>query len=225
MAIGTSQAAEIEARKTTAGAKAGLKISRYFTRPGIQPYDEIEWELRNASITNEKGKVVFEQTNVEIPKSWSLMATQVVVSKYFRGPLGTPQREHSVRQMISRVVDTITGWGRKDGYFASDDDAQAFADELTHILVHQKACFNSPVWFNCGIEEKPQCSACFILAVEDTMDSILDWYRKEGVIFKGGSGSGVNLSKIRSSKEQLAGGGTASGPVSFMKAADASAGV
>jgi ribonucleoside-diphosphate reductase alpha chain len=225
MAIGTSQTAEVEVPKITAGAKAGIKISRYFTHPGTHPYDEIEWELRNASITNEKGKVVFEQTNVEIPKSWSLMATQVVVSKYFRGPLGTPQREHSVRQMISRVVDTITGWGRKDGYFASDDDAQAFADELTHILVHQKACFNSPVWFNCGIEEKPQCSACFILAVEDTMDSILDWYRKEGVIFKGGSGSGVNLSKIRSSKEQLAGGGTASGPVSFMKAADASAGV
>ncbi|HXT53977.1 MAG TPA: vitamin B12-dependent ribonucleotide reductase, partial [Candidatus Eisenbacteria bacterium] len=225
MAIGTSQTAEVEVPKITAGAKAGIKISRYFTHPGTHPYDEIEWELRNASITNEKGKVVFEQTNVEIPKSWSLMATQVVVSKYFRGPLGTPQREHSVRQMISRVVDTITGWGRNDGYFASDDDAQTFADELTHILVHQKACFNSPVWFNCGIEEKPQCSACFILAVEDTMDSILDWYRKEGVIFKGGSGSGVNLSKIRSSKEQLAGGGTASGPVSFMKAADASAGV
>jgi ribonucleoside-diphosphate reductase alpha chain len=225
MAIGTSQAAEVEVPKSNAGAKSGLKISRYFTRPGTHPYDEIEWELRNASITNEKGKVVFEQTNVEIPKSWSLMATQVVVSKYFRGPLGTPQREHSVRQMISRVVDTITGWGRKDGYFASEEDAQAFAEELTHILLHQKACFNSPVWFNCGIEEKPQCSACFILAVEDTMDSILDWYRKEGVIFKGGSGSGVNLSKIRSSKEQLAGGGTASGPVSFMKAADASAGV
>jgi len=225
VAIGTSQTAEVEVPKITAGAKAGIKISRYFTHPGTHPYDEVEWELRNASITNEKGKVVFEQTNVEIPKSWSLMATQVVVSKYFRGPLGTPQREHSVRQMISRVVDTITGWGRNDGYFASDDDAQTFADELTHILVHQKACFNSPVWFNCGIEEKPQCSACFILAVEDTMDSILDWYRKEGVIFKGGSGSGVNLSKIRSSKEQLAGGGTASGPVSFMKAADASAGV
>src|SRR5690349_23351079 len=225
MAIGTSQTAEVEVPKITAGAKAGIKISRYFTHPGTHPYDEIEWELRNASITNEKGKVVFEQTNVEIPKSWSLMATQVVVSKYFRGPLGTPQREHSVRQMISRVVDTITGWGRKDGYFASDDDGQAFADELTHILVHQKACFNSPVWFNCGIEEKPQCSACFILAVEDTMDSILDWYRKEGVIFKGGSGSGVNLSRLRSSKEKLAGGGTASGPVSFMRAADASAGV
>jgi len=139
--------------------------------------------------------------------------------------LGSPQREHSVRQMIGRVVDTITGWGSKDGYFAAEEDARAFADELTHILVHQKACFNSPVWFNCGIEEKPQCSACFILSVDDTMDSILDCYRKEGVIFKGGSGSGVNLSKIRSSKEQLAGGGTASGPVSFMKAADASAGV
>ena len=205
--------------------KSGLKIERYFTRAGVHPYDEIEWELRSASISNEKGNVVFEQSNVEIPKAWTQMATNVVVSKYFRGPLGGPQREHSVRQMIGRVVDTIAGWGSKDGYFAAEEDARAFADELTHILVHQKACFNSPVWFNCGIEEKPQCSACFILSVDDTMDSILDWYRKEGVIFKGGSGSGVNLSKIRSSKEQLAGGGTASGPVSFMKAADASAGV
>jgi ribonucleoside-diphosphate reductase alpha chain len=205
--------------------QSGLKIDRYFSRPGVSPYDEIEWEQRSASITNEKGKVVFEQNNVEIPKAWSQMATNVVVSKYFRGPLGTPRREHSVRQMIGRVVDTIAGWGLKDGYFAAQEDARAFADELTHILLHQKACFNSPVWFNCGIEERPQCSACFILSVEDTMDSILDWYRKEGVIFKGGSGSGVNLSRIRSSKEQLAGGGTASGPVSFMKAADASAGV
>src|SRR5687768_6204582 len=226
MATGTSQATDFGAApEASARVKPGLKIARYFSRPGVSPYDEIEWELRNATIANEKGKVVFEQTNVEIPKAWSLMATQVVVSKYFRGPLGTPQREHSVRQMIGRVVDTITGWGRKDGYFATADDAQAFSDELTHILLHQKACFNSPVWFNCGIEEKPQCSACFILSVEDTMDSILDWYRKEGVIFKGGSGSGVNLSKSRSSREQLAGGGTASGPVSFMKAADASAGV
>jgi ribonucleoside-diphosphate reductase alpha chain len=225
MATGTSQATDFGTPVGSSRVKTGLKIARYFSRVGISPYDEIEWELRNASITNEKGKVVFEQTNVEIPKAWSLMATQVVVSKYFRGPLGTPQREHSVRQMISRVVDTITAWGRKDGYFAAEEDAQAFSGELTHILLHQKACFNSPVWFNCGIEEKPQCSACFILSVDDTMDSILDWYRKEGVIFKGGSGSGVNLSKIRSSKEQLAGGGTASGPVSFMKAADASAGV
>ena len=226
MATGTSQATNFGApQEASEKVKTGLKIPRYFSRAGVSPYNEIEWELRNASITNENGKVVFEQSNVEIPKTWSLMATQVVVSKYFRGPLGTPQREQSVRQMIGRVVDTITGWGRKDGYFAAPEDAEAFSDELTHILLHQKACFNSPVWFNCGIEEKPQCSACFILSVEDTMDSILDWYRKEGVIFKGGSGSGVNLSKIRSSKEQLAGGGTASGPVSFMKAADASAGV
>jgi ribonucleoside-diphosphate reductase alpha chain len=220
----TSQAADLGVSRG-AVRTTGLKIPRYFSRAGISPYDEIEWELRTASIANEKGKVVFEQSNVEIPKAWSLMATQVVVSKYFRGPLGTPLREHSVRQMISRVVETIASWGKKDGYFATEEDAQAFSDELTHIMLHQKACFNSPVWFNCGIEEKPQCSACFILAVDDTMDSILDWYRKEGVIFKGGSGSGVNLSKIRSSKEQLAGGGTASGPVSFMKAADASAGV
>src|SRR5678815_1874069 len=225
MAILTSEATELGANQQANRARTGLKIPRYFSRAGVSPYDEVDWELRTASITNEKGKVVFEQNNVEIPKFWSLMATQVVVSKYFRGPLGTPQRETSVRQMIGRVVNTITGWGKKDGYFATDDDAQAFSDELTHIMLHQKACFNSPVWFNCGIEEKPQCSACFILSVDDTMESILDWYRKEGVIFKGGSGSGVNLSKIRSAKEHLAGGGTASGPVSFMKAADASAGV
>jgi ribonucleoside-diphosphate reductase alpha chain len=220
-----TQATDLGTVQDATRVKTGLKIGRYFSRAGVNPFDEIEWEQRGASITNEKGKIVFEQSDVEIPKSWSLMATQVVVSKYFRGPLGTPQRETSVRQMIGRVVNTITGWGKKDGYFAAEEDAQAFGDELTHILLHQKACFNSPVWFNCGIEERPQCSACFILSVDDTMDSILDWYRKEGVIFKGGSGSGVNLSKIRSSKEQLAGGGTASGPVSFMKAADASAGV
>ena len=225
MAGTMSQVSDFIVDRGEVKAQTGLKVARYFTREGVNPYDEIEWELRAASIINERGKVVFEQSNVEIPKAWSQMATNVVVSKYFRGPLGSPQREHSVRQMIGRVVDTITGWGLKDGYFAAEEDARAFADELTHILVHQKACFNSPVWFNCGIEERPQCSACFILSVDDTMDSILDWYRKEGVIFKGGSGSGVNLSKIRSSKEQLAGGGTASGPVSFMKAADASAGV
>ena len=211
--------------QTGSEAKTGLTLERYFTHAGVSPYDEVEWEARAATILNEKGKVVFEQANVEIPKFWSQMATNVVVSKYFRGPLGSPQREHSVRQLISRVVDTVTGWGRADGYFAGDDDARVFADELTHILLHQKACFNSPVWFNCGIEPRPQCSACFILSVDDTMESILDWYRKEGLIFKGGSGSGVNLSRIRSAKEQLAGGGTASGPVSFMKAADASAGV
>ena len=203
----------------------GIRVRRYFTKAGTNPYDELEWEIRSATIQNESGKIVFEQNNVEVPKAWSQMATNVVSSKYFRGSLGTPQRERTVRQLISRVVDTVTAWGRADGYFAGEDDARAFSDELTHILVHQKACFNSPVWFNCGIEEKPQCSACFILSVDDTMESILDWYRKEGVIFKGGSGSGVNLSRIRSAKEQLTGGGTASGPVSFMRAADASAGV
>ena len=225
MATIAPKVAEEKIVEPGSNVKSGLKLERYFTTAGASPYDEVEWEIRTAAIVNEKGKVVFEQSNVEIPKSWSQMATNVVASKYFRGPLGSPQREHGVRQLIGRVVDTVAAWGRADGYFASDEDAQIFSDELTHILLHQKACFNSPVWFNCGIEKKPQCSACFILSVEDTMESILDWYRKEGIIFKGGSGSGVNLSRIRSFKEQLAGGGTASGPVSFMKAADASAGV
>jgi len=210
------------ALQTKAG---GIHLNRFFTEEGKNPYDQIEWETRSASIQNDMGKVVFEQHNLEVPKFWSQMATNVVASKYFRGPLGTPERERTVRQLISRVVDTITEWGTVDGYFAGAADARIFSEELSHILLHQNACFNSPVWFNCGIEEKPQCSACFILSVDDTMESILDWYRKEGVIFKGGSGSGVNLSKIRSAKEQLAGGGTASGPVSFMRAADASAGV
>ena len=221
----TSAAQDGEEAGKGARQEQGIRVQRYFTKAGSNPYDEIEWETRSATIQNENGRVVFEQNDIEVPKAWSQMATNVVASKYFRGPLGTPQRERTVRQLISRVVDTVTGWGRADGYFAKEDDAQAFSDELTHILVHQKACFNSPVWFNCGIEEKPQCSACFILSVDDTMESILDWYRKEGVIFKGGSGSGVNLSRIRSAKEELGGGGTASGPVSFMRAADASAGV
>ncbi len=168
---------------------------------------------------------MFEQRDVEVPRTWSQLATNVVVSKYFRGTLGTPQRERSVRQLIGRVVNTITQWGDEQGYFATPADRQNFHDELTHLLLQQRVSFNSPVWFNVGVEPKPQCSACFILSVDDTMDSILDWYRKEGVIFKGGSGSGVNLSRLRSSKERLAGGGTASGPVSFMRAADASAGV
>jgi ribonucleoside-diphosphate reductase alpha chain len=200
-------------------------VRRYFTQPGVDPFDCVEWELRKAVITGEKGEVVFEQDNVEIPRSWSQLATSVVVSKYFRGPLGSPERERSVRQLIGRVVRTLTAWGREQGYFATEADAEAFSAELTHLLLEQKMAFNSPVWFNVGIEERPQCSACFILSVEDTMESILNWYRNEGIIFKGGSGSGVNLSRIRSSKEKLAGGGTASGPVSFMKAADASAGV
>ena len=205
--------------------KKGIRIPRHLTKAMANPFDEIEWEKRHAIISGENGEVVFEQRDVNVPKFWSQLATNVVVSKYFRGPLGTPARESSVKQMIDRVVGTIVEWGKKDHYFATDEDAEAFSDELAYLLLHQKLSFNSPVWFNVGVESHPQCSACFILSVDDTMDSILDWYRKEGIIFKGGSGSGVNLSKIRSSKEQLAGGGTASGPVSFMRAADASAGV
>jgi len=203
----------------------GLTMARVFTTPGQDPYDAVEWEHRSAVISGEKGEVVFEQHDVEIPKTWSQLATSVVVSKYFRGPLGSPERESSVRQLIGRVVGTIRTWGDAQGYFATPEDSETFAAELTHLLLEQKAAFNSPVWFNVGIEERPQCSACFILSVNDTMEGILGWYRNEGIIFKGGSGSGVNLSKIRSSREKLAGGGTASGPVSFMKAADASAGV
>jgi len=203
----------------------GLTVPRYFSTPDVDPFAAVEWEHRSAVITGEKGEVVFEQHDVEIPKAWSQLATSVVVSKYFRGPLGSPEREHSVKQLIGRVVRTIRAWGERQGYFATPADADTFAAELTHLLAEQKASFNSPVWFNVGIEPQPQCSACFILSVEDTMESILGWYRNEGIIFKGGSGSGVNLSRIRSAKEKLAGGGTASGPVSFMKAADASAGV
>jgi ribonucleoside-diphosphate reductase alpha chain len=205
--------------------RGGLTVARRFTTAGANPYDEVEWEIRSAVIQGEGGETVFEQRDVEMPKNWSQLATNVVVSKYFRGQLGSPSRERSVRQLIGRVVNTISGWGGEQGYFATPADQQAFSDELTHLLLQQKLSFNSPVWFNVGVEEKPQCSACFILSVEDKMDSILDWYRKEGVIFKGGSGSGVNLSRLRSSRERLAGGGTASGPVSFMRAADASAGV
>ena len=186
----------------------------------------MEWETRDAVIPNFKeGGNAFEQRNVEFPVSWSQNATNIVAQKYFRGHLGTPERESSVRQLVSRVVDTIRGWGEKNHYFATEQDAEVFAHELTHLLVNQKAAFNSPVWFNVGVPDTPQqCSACFILAVEDHMSSILNWYVEEGTIFKGGSGSGINLSRIRSSKEGLAGGGTASGPVSFMRGADASAG-
>src|SRR4029079_5321177 len=195
----------------------GLEFPRYFTLAGVDPFDEVEWETRSAVIGHEKGKEVFEQRDVEIPKSWSQQATNIVVSKYFRGQMGAPERERSVRQLIGRVVDTITGWGQKDGYFATEADLRAFSDELKHILVYQKAAFNSPVWFNCGFEKAPQGSACFINSVQDTMDSILTLARTEGMLFKFGSGTGSNLSAIRSSREMLAGGGTASGPVSFMK--------
>src|SRR5918993_5330839 len=203
----------------------GLDFPRYFTLPGVDPFDEVEWEIRSAVIGNEKGKVVFEQRDVEIPKFWSQQATNIVVSKYFRGQMDTPERERSVRQLIGRVVDTITGWAKAQHYFASDEALQAFGHELKHLLVYQKAAFNSPVWFNCGFEKAPQCSACFINSVQDTMDSILTLARTEGMLFKFGSGTGSNLSAIRSSKELLAGGGTASGPVSFMKGYDAFAGV
>jgi ribonucleoside-diphosphate reductase alpha chain len=204
----------------------GLTFSRYFTTEGKHPFDDVEWELRDAVIPNYKeGGNAFEQRDVEFPASWSQNATNIVAQKYFRGTLGTPQRESSVRQLAGRVVDTITRWGQTNGYFASDRDAQVFGEELTHLIVTQKAAFNSPVWFNVGVPDTPQqCSACFILAVDDHMSSILNWYVEEGTIFKGGSGSGINLSRIRSSKESLAGGGTASGPVSFMRGADASAG-
>jgi ribonucleoside-diphosphate reductase alpha chain len=203
----------------------GLRIQRFFTQPGVDPFDTVEWERRTAVIAGERGEVVFEQKDVEVPAFWSQLATNVVASKYFRGQIGTPEREHSVRQVIGRVVETLTRWGREMGYFASEQDAEAFRDELKHLLLYQYAAFNSPVWFNVGIEPRPQCSACFIVSVEDTMESILDLAKTEGMIFKFGSGSGSNLSRIRGSKEYLSGGGRASGPVSFMRGFDAFAGV
>ena len=203
----------------------GLEFERYFTKDGIDPFDEVDWELRSAVIANERGELVFEQRDVEFPKAWSQQATNIVVSKYFRGVVGTPERERSVKQLVGRVVDTITRWAREQGYFASDHDLQAFSDDLKHLLVYQKGSFNSPVWFNCGFEKAPQCSACFINSVQDTMESILGLAKTEGMLFKFGSGTGSNLSSIRSSREILAGGGTASGPVSFMKGFDAFAGV
>ncbi len=204
----------------------GIGIRRFFTEPGVHPYDTIEWERREARIPNYKdGTDAFFQADVEFPVDWSQNATNIVAQKYFRGTLGTPERESSLRQVIDRVADTITAWGHRDGYFVDDGEAEAFRNELKYLLVHQHAAFNSPVWFNIGVNGVPaQASACFILAVDDTMDGILNWYREEGTIFKGGSGSGINLSNIRSSYEHLKGGGTASGPVSFMRGADASAG-
>jgi ribonucleoside-diphosphate reductase alpha chain len=200
-----------------------LSVQRFFTSPGTHPFDTVEWELRDARIGH-GDRVAFEQEGVEFPKSWSQNATNIVSQKYFRGQIGHPAREHSVKQMISRVAGTIAGWGRERGYFATEEDGDTFEAELTYILLHQMAAFNSPVWFNVGFEEQPQCSACFILSVEDTMESILDWNTREGMIFRGGSGSGINLSNIRGSMETLAKGGTASGPVSFMRGADSWAG-
>ncbi len=213
------------ARASAARAPRGLTFERRWTTPGIHPYDEITWETRTAAIGNESGKLVFEQKDVEVPEFWSQLATNVVVSKYFRGHVGTPERETSVKQLIDRVVNSITAWAETQHYFASDEDLTTFNAELTHLLVHQKMSFNSPVWFNVGIEKKPQCSACFINSVEDTMSSIMDLAKTEAMLFKFGSGAGSNLSTIRSSREKMTGGGTASGPVSFMKGYDAFAGV
>ncbi|MBA3430679.1 MAG: hypothetical protein H0U16_04250, partial [Actinobacteria bacterium] len=206
--------------------QTGIGIRRHFTTEGVDPYEEVVWERREAKITNYRdGAVAFEQADVEFPVGWSQNATNIVAQKYFRGQLSSPERESSLRQVIDRVVDTVTGWGTKDGYFVDDQEAEAFRAELKHLILHQTAAFNSPVWFNIGVKGEPQqASACFILSVNDTMRSILNWYVEEGTIFKGGSGSGINLSTIRSSYEPLKGGGTASGPVSFMRGADASAG-
>ncbi len=203
----------------------GLKFDRFFSTMDCDPFEMVDWSNREACIKSPNGEIIFEQSDIEAPSFWSDMAVTVVSSKYFRGRLGTPERESSIRELISRVADTISRWGADQGYFDSEQDTCVFRDELATILLSQKAAFNSPVWFNVGIEPVPQCSACFILGVDDTMESILHWYTQEGIIFKGGSGSGVNLSRLRSEREPLKGGGTASGPISFMKAADASAGV
>src|SRR5512134_1669591 len=212
-----------EVVNTVVSDEASIAPRRYFTIPGRDPFEEVEWELRHAFIPGKDGPA-FEQKDVEFPKFWSQTATNIVAQKYFRGRMASPERERSVRQMIGRVVDTIGGWGRQGGYFATDEEADTFEAELKAILVNQYASFNSPVWFNVGFEAQPQCSACFILSIDDSMESILDWIRREGIIFRGGSGSGLNLSRLRSSKEQLSKGGYASGPVSFMRGADASAG-
>src|SRR5271168_3925698 len=205
--------------------RGGLTMTRIYTTPGVHPYDQISWERRDVVMTNWRdGSVNFEQHGVEFPDFWSVNAANIVTTKYFRGAVGSPQREWSLKQLIDRVVGTYVKTGRENGYFANPRDAEIFEHELTYALVHQIFAFNSPVWFNVGTSSPQQVSACFILAVDDTMDSILDWYKEEGLIFKGGSGAGVNLSRIRSSKELLSSGGTASGPVSFMRGADASAG-
>src|SRR6478672_3610091 len=227
----TSERSQLMAKATSKAARTtekGLVIERRFTTTGVHPYDELEWEKRDAIIGDPQavGGPAFEQRGVEFPTSWSQNATNIVAQKYFRGQPGSPERETSVKQMVSRVAGRIAQVGRETGYFATDEDGDAFEDELTSILVNQKAAFNSPVWFNVGWKEpgSEQASACFILSVEDDMDSILAWNTKEGIIFKGGSGSGINLSKIRGSMEPLSKGGIASGPVSFMRGADSWAG-
>ena len=225
-AIVESSSANSSSVKEKARSSAGLSIPRHFTEVGLDPFDQVEWELRTANISNEKGETVFEQNDVEMPIGWSQLATNVVVSKYFRGHVGTPERERSVKQLIGRVVGRIADWGIEGGYFATEADVDSFRAELKHLLVHQKMAFNSPVWFNLGVADTPQqASACFINSVDDTMESIMGLARTEAMLFKGGSGAGSNLSSIRSSREQLAGGGVASGPVSFMRGFDSFAGV
>jgi ribonucleoside-diphosphate reductase alpha chain len=222
---GRSLDTEMESGKTPAGRGTGLFFERFFTDGKKSPFDLVEWEKRTALIGNEKGVTIFRQEGVEVPKSWSQTATNIVTSKYFHGKPGSPEREGSVRQLIARVVNTIVRWGEEGGYFADAQSRDAFRDELTHLLVEQKMAFNSPVWFNVGVQEKPQCSACFINSVKDTMESIMGLTRTEGMLFKWGSGTGTNFSSLRGSKETLSGGGIASGPVSFMKGFDAFAGV
>src|ERR1700735_4498035 len=211
--------------RASKSAKKGLTMRRIYTREGVHPYDAVTWERRDVVMTNWRdGSINFEQHGVEFPESWSVNAANIVTTKYYRGAVGTPQREWSLKQLVDRVTNVYTATGKEQGYFASDEDAEIFDHELTYALIHQIFAFNSPVWFNVGTSSPQQVSACFILAVDDPMDSILDWYKEEGLICKGGSGAGVNLSRIRSSKELLSSGGTASGPVSFMRGADASAG-
>jgi len=217
---------ETQASADTAGsARKGLVFQRYFTSGKMSPFDAVEWEKRTALIGNEKGVTIFRQDGIEVPKSWSQTATNIVASKYFHGKPGSPEREGSVRQLIGRVVNTIVRWGEEGGYFTDSASRDAFRDDLTHLLVEQKMAFNSPVWFNVGVQAKPQCSACFINSVSDTMESIMGLTRTEGMLFKWGSGTGTNFSTLRGSKETLSGGGIASGPVSFMKGFDAFAGV
>jgi len=222
---GISPMTDTSIEKTPAAAGKGLAFERFFTDGKVSPFDAVEWEKRTALIGNEKGVTIFRQDDVEVPKSWSQTATNIVTSKYFHGKPGTSEREGSVRQLISRVVNTIVRWGESGGYFASNESRDTFRDELTHLLVEQKMSFNSPVWFNVGVQPKPQCSACFINAVQDTMESIMGLTKTEGMLFKWGSGTGTNFSTLRGSKEALSGGGIASGPVSFMKGFDAFAGV
>src|ERR1700761_6721331 len=250
----TTTSASVSTKKAPGHTKTnpGLTFKRFFTKAGVSPYDELEWELRLAQITDSQGGVIFEQNDVEVPKDWSMTATNIVASKYLHGPLGTPERESGVRALVTRVAETIRDWGMAGGYFRTPDDAAIFHDELAHLLLQQKAAFNSPVWFNVGCDriepnsdaqnwhwnpqlqrveygvtgyKTPQCSACFINSVHDSLDSILTLAKTEGMLFKWGSGTGTNLSPPRSSTEALSGGGTASGPLSFMKGFDAFAGV